>query len=63
MLKKCINNKNNCYCNDLRECNKCNGNNIKDGKCVINSEDFCTCRLCGNAVRSDGYRCKEYKKL
>lgn len=57
-LDKCINEKDKCYCSKLRECNKCNGNNIKDGKCIIGSEDFCTCRLCGRAVRADGYTFK-----
>lgn len=60
-IKKCINGRDSCYCNELRECNKCNGNNIKDEKCIIGIKDFCTCRLCGNAVRSDGYSKKILK--
>lgn len=55
-MNKCINSKDICYCNQLRECKNCKGNNIKDEKCIISSKDFCTCRLCGNAVRADGYR-------
>lgn len=63
MLKKCINDKDNCYCNELRECSKYSGNNIKDEKCILNSEEFCTCRQCGNAVRADGYRFKESENI
>lgn len=54
-LEKCINNVNNCYCNKMRECSNCSGNHIKDGKCELSPNDFCTCRNCGKALRGDGY--------
>ena len=45
-----------CFCNRLRECPNCNcnGNKEKD-KCKVEPGRYCTCRLCGFAVRSDGY--------
>ncbi|HCW53820.1 MAG TPA: hypothetical protein DG753_08810 [Clostridium sp.] len=58
-LEKCINKKYDCYCNKLRECKECDGNHILDGKCELGTADFCTCRRCGNAVRSDGYKYSE----
>ena len=58
-MSKCINEKDSCFCNKLRECEKCDGNNIKDNKCILTKSDFCTCRLCGKAVRSDGYKYSE----
>lgn len=58
-LSNCINKIDKCYCGKMRECENCNGNHIVDGKCELNSHDFCTCRQCGKAVRADGY---EYRK-
>ena len=58
-LEKCINKRYNCYCNKLRECNGCEGNHIVNGKCELGPSDFCTCRRCGKAFRSDGYRYTE----
>lgn len=55
-LKSCINNKDKCYCNEMRECKDCRGNHIIDGKCELSVNDFCTCRECGNAIRGDGYK-------
>ncbi|MDU3584378.1 hypothetical protein [Clostridium butyricum] len=50
-MMKCKNDKDECYCNKLRECTNCNNK----GDCNKNVNDFCTCRLCGKAIRSDGY--------
>lgn len=52
----CINKTDKCYCGKLRECNICNNFiNIKDNKCVVSINNFCTCRHCGEAIRADGY--------
>ena len=42
-----------CFCIELKECNKCNCGNFRKGdKCEIAIGEYCTCRLCGYAVRA-----------
>lgn len=54
-MNKCIDNNNKCYYMKLDECNRCNNkDNFKNGECTRNKMSFCTCRLCGEAVRANG---------
>lgn len=44
-----------CFCNRLRECPNCNCNRNKEkDKCNVDPGRYCTCGLCGFAVKADG---------
>ena len=42
-----------CFCGELKECNECScGNFRKKTECETAIGGYCTCRLCGYAVRA-----------
>jgi hypothetical protein len=45
---------NECFCNKLKECSKCNNKNNRESeeKCEVSPNGYCTCRTCGHSVRA-----------
>ncbi|WP_238899347.1 hypothetical protein [Clostridium sp. YIM B02500] len=42
-----------CFCSKLKECSKCScGIFRKENECGVAVGEYCTCRLCGFAVRA-----------
>ena len=45
---------NECFCNKLEECNKCNNKEMRETEenCEVPPNGYCTCRTCGKAGRN-----------